>query len=296
MPELVLVTALLVALAGVLVIPPLRSRVTATSRAAELGAAEMRHRVAIEALRDVEADRRAGTLDEDAYTAELAAAEARAAETRAALDAARVAGTEDDHAVAPAPDGRQRRGVTAIAAGIGLLVVVGAAVPPPLGFASRPTVNEAVVAAEAAKSARQERIGELLRELDADATDVDVLSDLADAYLAGDSADDLARAATALLVIINLEPENEDAHRRIITAYIRAGDLANASAALESYATLDPEPAEVAFFSGLIALRSGDRSTAVAEFDRFLELAPHDERAPMVRSLRADVEAGTSDP
>lgn len=294
MPELVIVTALFVAVAAALVIPPLLRRVAPAPRGAELEAAELRHRVALEVLRDVDADHRAGALDEGAYRAELAAAEARAARTGAARDAARTAGRAGADE-APA-DASSRRAAIAIAAGIGLVVVIGAVVPPPLGFASRPIVNEAVVAARAAESARQDRITALLRKLEADPRDVAALSDLADAYLAGSSPDDLARAATALLIVISLDPRDDDAHRRIITAYIRAGDLADARAALESYAALDPDPADVAFFTGLIALRSGDSRAAVAEFDRFLELAPHDERGPMVRSLRADAVAGTSDP
>jgi cytochrome c-type biogenesis protein CcmH/NrfG len=289
MPELVIVTAFLVLVAGAAVVPPLRTRVLGSTRSAKIATAEVRHRSAIEALRDVEADRRAGSIDDDVYRAELAEAESRAVETLVALDAVR-ADEEGDEA-ARTPDPRPRRIAGALAAGIGLVLVVGAAVPPPIGFANVPVVNEAVLAAQAAESARQERIGELLAELETDAMDVAALSDLADAYLAGDSADDLARAATALLVIISLEPENEDAHRRIITAYIRAGDLADARAALESYEALDPDPAEVSFFTGLIALRSGEAEMAVAAFDRFLELAPDDERAPMVRALRADATA-----
>jgi cytochrome c-type biogenesis protein CcmH/NrfG len=295
MPELAVVTAILVALAAVLVVPPLRRRSARSASAGELEGAELRHRIAIEALRDVEADHRAGALDENAYRFELAAAEAHAAGTRAALDEAR-ADAQDGRGETTPADARSRRAAIAIAAGIGLVVVIGAVVPPPLGFASRPIANEAVLAARAAEAARQDRIAALLRELEADPRDVAALSDLADAYLAGDSADDLARAATALLVIISLEPQNEDAHRRIVTAYIRAGDLANARAALDSYAALDPDPADIAFFTGLIALRSDDPRAAIAEFDRFLELAPHDDRAAMVRSLRADAEAQTPEP
>jgi tetratricopeptide (TPR) repeat protein len=295
MPELVIVTALLVVLAGAIVLPPLRARVTVPSRSSEIVAAELSHRVAIEALRDVEADRRAGSTDDDAYRAELASAETRAAATGAALEAARAAESVGDPDEAPT-DQRRRRAATAVAVGIGLLAVVGAIVPPPIGFATQPVVNEPVLAAEAAESARQQRIRELLDELAADASNLDALSDLADAYLAGDSADDLARAATALLIIISLAPQDEDAHRRIITAYIRAGDLENARAALVSYEALEPDPADVSFFAGLIALRSGDRSSAITEFDRFLDLAPADERAPMVRSLRADAEARASPP
>ncbi len=96
------------------------------------------------------------------------------------------------------------------------------------------------------------------------------------------------RAAVALQLLMNLEPERADAYERIVTAYLRAGDYANARAALDSYAALDSaDPVEVAFFEGLIALRGeGDGAAARAAFDRFLELAPDDPRAGMVRGLR----------
>lgn len=293
MPELVIVTILMALAAGALIVPPLRAGPRSPPSAApEREAAELRHRIAIEALRDVEADRRAGSLDEAGYEAELAAAEEHAAATRAALGVDSVA----DEARKSAVDTRRRRIAAVAAAGIGLLLAAGALVPPPIGFASQPIVNEAALAAQLAEQARQDRIAELKVELGADATNIDALSDLADAYLAGNSAGDLARAATALLLIVNLEPDNEDAYRRIITAYIRAGDYGNARAALSSFADLDPHPADLAFFSGLIALREGDPSAAIGEFDRFLELAPDDERAAMVRALRADAEGESSAP
>jgi cytochrome c-type biogenesis protein CcmH/NrfG len=285
MPELAIATVVLAVAAGVLIVAPLRTgHGSPLSDAVEREAAEVRHRVAIEALRDVEADRRAGSLNEAGYAAELAAAEERAATTRAALDATSAAPGRPS----PGSDGRQRRTAVVAAAGIGLLLIGGTFVPPPIGFASQPVVNEAALAAQRGEEARQDRIAELSASLRTDPTNVDALSDLADAYLAGTTSDDLARAATALLLIVNLEPNNQDAYRRIITAYIRAGDYADARAALSSFADLDPDRADVAFFTGLIALREGDPSTATDSFDRFLRLAPDDDRAAMVRALRAD--------
>lgn len=287
MPDLAIVTFVLVLAAGALVVLPLRRGAAPPSGTTERDAAELRHRVAIEALRDVEADRRAGSLDDAAFAAELAAAEEHAAGTRAALDATAATAATDATGV----DHDHRRRAAFVAAVIGLLVVAGAVVPPPIGFAGRPVVNEAALAAERAEEARQERIAALVAELDVDAPDVDVLSELADAYLAGDTPDDLVLAATVLGLIIGLEPDNEDAYRRIITAYVRAGDYENARAALASFVELEPGPADIAFFSGLIALRDGEPATAIDAFDRFLELAPEDERATMVRALRADAQS-----
>lgn len=285
MPEAVLLVVGL-ALAGGVVLRPLRATRGGPAPAdAEVEAAELRHRAALDALRDVEADRRAGWLDAGAYAGERGAAEERAAVTLAGLDLAR----KGPAAPAATADPRARRAAALVAAAIAALLLVGVAVPPPLGLANATRVDESRAAAEAAEAARQERIRELLAALDQDASYVEALSKLADEYLAGSSADDLARAAAALTLVIAQRPQDVDAHERIITAYLRAGDYANARAALDSLRSLDADPADVAFFEGIIALRGEDDPQAAAgAFDRFLELAPRDPRAAMVRALRAE--------
>ncbi len=82
MPEPILLVAGLL-IAGLAVLAPLRDRNGVAPVADdEVEAARVRHRVALEALRDLEADRRAGSLDEAGYAAQAADAEARAAATR----------------------------------------------------------------------------------------------------------------------------------------------------------------------------------------------------------------------
>ena len=87
MPETILLVVGL-ALAAAAVLVPLRragaSEPADVVDAAPDDAARIRHRAALEALRDVDADRRAGSLDDAAYASALAEAEARAAETRGA--------------------------------------------------------------------------------------------------------------------------------------------------------------------------------------------------------------------
>jgi tetratricopeptide (TPR) repeat protein len=280
MPE-PLILLVLLAVAGVFVLAPLRRPAAAQSGEDDLAAAEVRHRAAIEALRDVEADRRSGSLDEAGYAAQLAEAEARAAQTRAALD--RFA------AETPSQPVRARGiGIGIAAAGaIGALLMVGAFVPAS-GIPNATTTNQALADAQARETARQERIDDLLTDLAAAPRDPETLSDLADAYLAGSSADELARAAAALQLLINAQPERADAYERLMTAYLRAGDFPDARAVHEAYAELETaNPAEAAFFDGLIALRGEeDPSRAAEAFDRFLELAPDDPRAGMVEALR----------
>jgi len=282
MPEPLLLLIGLAA-AGVLVLGPLSRRAEAPSALDDdHEAALIRHRVAIEALRDVEADRRAGSLDDVAYAEQLAEAEARAAATRTALGAT-ASGTGRPQ---PARAGARTTGL-ALAGVIGAALLAGSLLPA-TGLANGTVLNEQLAAARDAEAARQDRIAGLLDRLEADPSDPQALSDLADEYLAGSSQEDLVRAAVALQLLMNLEPERADAFERIITAYLRAGDYANARAALDAYAaTAAADPVEIAFFEGLIALRGeGDVAAARAAFDRFLELAPDDPRAGMVRGLR----------
>jgi tetratricopeptide (TPR) repeat protein len=285
MPELL---ALLVGLliAGAWILRPLLRLPSASVSDAEVDAAIVRHRVAMESLLDVEADHRAGSLDEAAYAEQLAAAEARAASTRGALERATHATLAE-----PARRGNPRAGLVAAAA-IGMAIVAGAVIPG-TGIANHTVVNQALAAAQATEANRQAGIADLLDELGQDPRDTEVLSDLADAYLEGTSSDDLVRAAVALTVLIELDPDRPDAYERIIAAYLRAGDAANARAAHASYAALPTaDPVEVAFLDGLIALRGeGDSTAALTAFDRFLELAPHDPRAGMVRGLRDEAAA-----
>lgn len=282
MPEpLVLLVGLLIGAA--FVVPPLLRRPADAPRdEGERDGAAVRHRVAIEALRDVEADRRAGSLDDAAYADQLAQAEARAAATRAALD---------QHSPGPVTAlGPQEHGprLGLAAAGVIGAVLMGGALLPSTGLANRVVVNEALADAREVEAARQERIAELLGALDPEAPDAATLSELADAYLAGSTGDDLVRAAVSLRLVIELEPDRADAYERLLGAYLRAGDYRNARAVHGSYAAVaTADPVELAFFDGLIALRGEDDAAGALEaFDRFLGLAPDDPRAGMVRGLR----------
>lgn len=281
MPEPVLLL-LGLAVAGALVLGPLWRRVGGAPVLDDREAAELRHRVALEALRDVEADRRAGSLDDAAYAEQLADAEARAAATGAALESTRPATIPEGRTA-----GRSRTVALVAAGGIAAALLIGAAVPGS-GIGNATVVNEGLAAAQRAEAARQEEIGRLLERVADDPRDADALLDLADAYLAGSTEEDLVRGAVALRLLIDLEPERPDAYERIVTAYIRAGDYPNARAAHTAYEALDTaDPAEVAFLDGLISLRGEDDAEAALEaFDRFLELAPEDGRAGMVRGLR----------
>jgi tetratricopeptide (TPR) repeat protein len=287
MPEpLMLLVGL--AVAAAFVVPPLlRANVAVPADGDERDAATVRHRVAIETLRDVEADRRAGSLDDAAYAEQLAQAESRAAATRAALET-----VSSDRDAARNPPGNQSRVGLVAAGAIGAVLMVGALLPA-TGLANRVVVNQSLADARAAEAARQDRIADLLAELDPDRPDPNTLSALADAYLEGTTDEDLVRAAVSLRLLIELEPDRADAYERSMTAYLRAGDYGNARAVHDTYADKSTaDRVEVAFFDGLIALRGeDDPAAAVDAFDRFLELAPDDPRAAMVRGLRDEAAA-----
>ena len=294
MPELaVLVVGLAVAAAFVLA--PLRSPAPASHVTDQLEAARVRHRVALEALRDAEADAAAGLLEPGARDAAVAEAETRAAETRADLDAALDA--EATTAEVPSSRSGRLRSAALVAAGlIGIVLLAGSLAGVP-GFANATVVNEGLAAAQAAEAERQETIAELLAAVAADPADAVALSDLADAYLAGSSPDDLVRAAAALQLLINADPGRPDAYERLMTAYLRAGDYANARAVHDSYSRVDEaDAAEAAFFDGLIALRGeNDPERALLAFETFLELVPDDPRAGMVRGLADEAREAAAD-
>jgi cytochrome c-type biogenesis protein CcmH len=271
------------AVAAVIAWPLLRpgSRSVSFDMHAEAEARALRHRVALDALLDVEADRRAGSLDDASYERERAEAEARAAETL-------MPPPVEAPALAAAP-ARGRAMVVALAALIALALLVGFALPGSIGLGQRTVVNQALADAMSQEADRQVEIQRLLGLFEANPRDAGVVSDLADAYLAGDSAEDLQRAAVALQILLALEPENHSAYRRLINAYMVTAHYDDAQATTDSYATIaGPDEPDIPFYRGLIAFRRGDSATAVREFDRFLALAPDDGRVSMVSSLRAE--------
>jgi cytochrome c-type biogenesis protein CcmH/NrfG len=244
----------------------------------------VRHRLALEALRDVEADYRAGSLDPASYEAQRADAEAHAATTLRHLEAG------GRPPVQPPAATRPPRLLAAIGGVLAAGVLIGFALAPPIGLGERTAINQPLADAIAREEARQAEIQAQLERIALDPSDTEALSALADAYLAGGTAEDRQRGAVALLALIGLEPENASAYRRLITAYIAAGDWTDARAALDAYAGFAaPDEPDIPFFRGLLALRADeDAAEALREFDRFLELAPDDPRAPMIRSLRAE--------
>ena len=294
MPEALLL-AVALAVAGAVVLRPVLRPSSAETDVADdpRDAAALRHRVALEALRDVAADRRAGSLDDEAYAAAMADAEARATRTRAELEAVHSSTAPSGvESIVPGDvaSWRERR-VAVVAAAAIAIVLVGGALLPATGIANETRLNESLAEVQAAEAARQHEIEELTEQLAANPEDPELVSRLADAYLAGSSERDLAAAAAALQLLIALEPQRADAYERIVAAYLRAGSYVNARRALDSYTDApSADPVEVAFLDGLIALRGeGNEERAAAAFDRFLELAPDDPRADMVRGLRDDV-------
>lgn len=238
----------------------------------ELEALQVRHRLALEALRDVEADHRAGALDEPAYRAERQEAEERAVATRRALDGAAGRPALTDGGRQPRSRPRARLIAAILGGGLAVLLLVGYALPPPWGVAE--------------KDARLERIRELTQIVAANPSDTAALAELSDQYLAGGSADDVAAALASLILLRNAEPNSRDANQRLVTLLIRAGLWDEAAGATDLYARVvgESDP-DVPFFRGLIARGQGNATEARTQFQRFLQLAPADDRAPMVKGL-----------
>ncbi len=274
MPDLgeLLVLVFIIAGAGVVVARPLlMPGDEAPQRDDRTDELELRHRLALDALRDVEADRRAGSLDGAAYAAVRAEAEAAAGVTLHELDAARVA--------TPLPassTGRSRRSLLAGGTLIAGLLLVAFALPRPVGIAN-PTLDP-----------RADRVASALERFNANDRDPQAVSDLADAYLAGDTLDELQRAQAALVLLINLQPANASAYARLATAQLRTGDLDGATATLDRMGTVAADSPDLPFLRGLVARARGDADEARAQFETFIRVAPDDPRVPMIEALLAE--------
>ena len=190
------------------------------------------------------------------------------------------------------PPPMARRLAVGVAMALAALIGIGFLLPEPFSLAAETVVNQPLAEAQAAETARQAEIERLLALIAAEPTDRALLSDLADAYLAGPAAEDLQRAASVLLLLIGLYPDDPDPYARLISAYIRASDWTDAAAATDGLAEVAPDSPDVPFFRGLIAWRGyGDAATALDAFDAFLEIAPDDPRVPMIRALRQQAAA-----
>jgi tetratricopeptide (TPR) repeat protein len=246
----------------------------------EREAALVRHQLALEALRDIEADHRAGSLDDEAYRIQREEAEAHAARTLRALEAVTPAGVSGLNSEEPAPPRRPSWRLPALVGGVlALLLLAAFAAPSPFGVAE--------------KDARQERIRQLTDAVDANPRDVDALGELADLYLAGGSPDDVGAALVSLVLLRDAAPESRDAKQRLVTLLVRVGLWEDADAATDRYAhVVGEDDPDIPFFRGLIARGAGDADEAIRQFDRFLELAPDDDRAEMIRGLRDELAAG----
>ena len=271
MAELLLLGLVLLAVGLAVGWPLLEDRRASTQPTdAEREALEVRHRLALEALRDVEADHRAGSLDGAAYERERQEAEQHAAETLRALDAGRAA-TPPEAPAAPG-NGRGRRVAAGLAAVLALLVLAGYALPAPFGIAER--------------DARLERIRQLTAAINDNPRDTAALTEISDLYLAGGSEQDVAAALASLILLRDAAPQSRDAHQRLVTLLVRAGLWDGAADATDAYANVvgEDDP-DIPFFRGLIARGQGDGDEATAQFERFLRLAPNDDRAQMVQAL-----------
>lgn len=272
-PMELLVVGAVAGLTGLVIAEPLlRRRPAAAPPPGDIDALEIRHRVALDALRDVEADRRAGSLDVAAHAVARAEAEAVAARTLGELEAARRAAPSR-----PALHGTARRALAMLGALLLVALLVGLVLPPPVGIANR-TLDP-----------RRDDIEDALVRFEADPSDPQAISDLSDAYLAGETLADLQRAQAALLLLIDLQPANASAYARLATAQLRSGDLEGADGTLDRMATAAGDSPDLPFLRGLVARERGDEDAAREAFEEFVEAAPDDPRVPMIRALLEDL-------
>lgn len=293
MPEPIVFIAVAILAAVVIAMPILLEnpdRRSAALPTEDRDALALRHEIAIQTLRDIEADRRAGSLDEAAYRVERALAEEHAVFTRSALDAIR-------SGVAEPPSGRDARLiVAALGVVLGVLLVAGVVLRAPLDLVNATVTNRTLAAQQAQAAARAAQITELRGRLQVDPQDTEALAALAELYLASGTQEDRNTAAPLLLLVVSLEPENTVALGRLATAYLASGQPADASAVVDRLEQIEPASVDIPFFRGLIARQRGDVAAAITAFDAFLAAAPDDGRATMIRTLRAELTAATPAP
>jgi len=209
-----------------------------------------------------------------------------------ALDLSASAVASDTPSPAPQASPRARRAAVTVAVGLVVLLGIGFLLPEPYSLAAETVVNQPLAEAQAAEARRQAEIERLLDVVAVDPADTEALSDLADAYLAGSTAEDLQRGALVLLALIGQAPDDPEPYGRLITAYTRAESWTDAAAATDALAELAPDSADVLFFRGLIAWQGhADAEAALDAFDEFLAAAPDGPRVSMIGSLRAEAAA-----
>jgi tetratricopeptide (TPR) repeat protein len=256
------------------------------------------------ALRELEADRRAGDISEEDYRALRRSYELEAAQVLQRLDAlagrsaADLAGAARSGSPAGAARGARRAarrptaGVAWALGGLAFVAVLGLTLAQslrPRGPDDTITGNDlgegGGAAAEGAPlvPVDRARIAALEQRVARDSADRAALNELAHLYVATQR---FREAADLSLRVLGADPENAEAMTHLGVVLWANGDPGTAAQALDHALRFDPQFAEAWLFKGLVAFAGlGDPGTAVEAWERYLALAPADASTERVRGM-----------
>jgi TolA-binding protein len=243
----------------------------------------------LDQLRELEADKH--QLSQDAYQAERARLELKAADALRARDEARpsVANKPSPPAAAPAATGLAARHPQLAGAfwGAGVVLFLGAlflwvkqdAQPRSQGEGLTGTVGRG----EASTQPPPEDPGfaTALARVRDDPSDVETSAHVVHELIRRQDYDE-ARLLTERSLGVDPFLSEARVHRAFLLAV--AGDPKAASSELQHLSALYPNSSEALLFLGLLRMRSGDNHGAADAFERFLAEAPADEQPPQMRA------------
>jgi tetratricopeptide (TPR) repeat protein len=133
--------------------------------------------------------------------------------------------------------------------------------------------DEAREVAERARSAAQYNLfsDPLMGEVDNEARSTLVLWERAKAFLENGNS---REAVTGLLLVVELQPTNGDAHQQLAVAYGNLGDLERSRYHLDRSVSLDPEWLEPRIQLGMVNLELHRAADAIAHLQKALEIEP----------------------
>ncbi|HEX2030070.1 MAG TPA: tetratricopeptide repeat protein [Actinomycetota bacterium] len=227
----------------------------------------------LRSLRDLDEDRRAGSLTEAGYRALRAEAEARAVAVLRALEAR----DGDGHAAAtmrelraPAAAEAEPRGGRGRSGAAGILIlaaVIAGAAPLLWSAVSQRSPGQPVTGTVGGNplAAFEERVREHPNDLAA-------RLDLGERYLA---AGNVRGAVEQYVAALQIDPRNAEAHAQLGFVLFRAGRPADGLRAVDRALELEPRFPLALFYRGVILLQGLDRPGPAAEaFRAYLDVAP----------------------
>lgn len=242
----------------------------------------------LRSLRELEDDRRAGSLTEEGYRELRAETETRAVAVLRALEArdgdgqAAAALRELRSAGNGAEDGAPGRGARSGAAAILIVAAVAAGAAPLLWSA----VGERAPGQPITGSVGGDAVALFEERVREHPDDLAARLDLGERYLA---AGNVRGAVEQYVAALEIDPRNAEAHGQLGFVLFRAGKPAEGLRAVDQALELDPGFALALFYRGAILLQGLDRPAAAAEALRdYLDAAPFGSFREEARRLLAE--------